>query len=165
MRYTLRQLEVFLAAAHYENITRAAGHLAMSQSAASGALKELEQQFDVQLFDRVGKRLQINELGRALRPEAESLLEQAKAFEQASVDVSTLAKRVERVMLAAFGRRRIVVFSGGALKGAEAVYDEAKAIRDGGGNGSIIGRNTFQRSREDAMAMLERIVRIYQGKE
>ncbi len=83
MRYTLRQLEVFLAAARYENITRAAGHLAMSQSAASGALKELEQQFDVQLFDRAGKRLQINELGRALRPEAESLLEQAKAFEQA----------------------------------------------------------------------------------
>ncbi len=83
MRYTLRQLEVFLAAAHYENITRAAGYLAMSQSAASGALKELEQQFDVQLFDRVGKRLQINELGRALRPQAEALLEQANAFEQA----------------------------------------------------------------------------------
>ncbi len=83
MRYTLRQLEVFLAAAHYENITRAASHLAMSQSAASGALKELEQQFDVQLFDRVGKRLQINELGRAVRPQAEALLEQATAFEQA----------------------------------------------------------------------------------
>ena len=91
--------------------------------------------------------------------------EAAKAYEQAAVDVSTLAKRVERVMLAAFGGRRIVVFSGGALKGADAVYDEARAIRDGGGNGSIIGRNTFQRSREDALAMLERIVRIYQGKE
>lgn len=83
MRYSFRQLEVFLAAAHFENITRAAEQLAMSQSAASGALKELEQQFDVQLFDRVGKRLQINELGRVLRPQAEALLEQAKALEQA----------------------------------------------------------------------------------
>ena len=82
MRYTLRQLDVFLAVAHHENVTRAAEELAMSQSAASGALKDLEQQFDVQLFDRVGKRLQLNELGRLLRPKAESLLEQAKEFEQ-----------------------------------------------------------------------------------
>lgn len=81
MRYTLRQLEVFLAATHYENISRAADSLAMSQSAASSALKDLEQQFDIQLFDRIGKRLQINELGRALRPQAEALLEQAKALE------------------------------------------------------------------------------------
>lgn len=78
MRYTLRQLEVFLATAHFENITRAAQSLAMSQSAASGALKELEQQFGVQLFDRVGKRLQTNDLANLLRPRAESLLEQAR---------------------------------------------------------------------------------------
>lgn len=82
MRYTLRQLEVFLAAAHTENITRAAEFLAMSQSAASSALKDMEQQFSIQLFDRVGKRLQLNELGRALRPQAEALLEQAKVLEQ-----------------------------------------------------------------------------------
>lgn len=83
MHYTLRQLEVFLAAAHTENITRAAEQLSMSQSAASSALKDLEQQFSIQLFDRVGKRLQINELGRALRPQAEALLDQAQALEQA----------------------------------------------------------------------------------
>ncbi len=82
MRYTLRQLEVFLATAHFENVTKAADSLAMSQSAASGALKDMEQQFDVQLFDRVGKRLQVNELGRLLRPKAEALLEQAKELEQ-----------------------------------------------------------------------------------
>ena len=82
MRYTLRQLEVFLATAHFENVTRAAKSLAMSQSAASGALKDLESQFDVQLFDRIGKRLQANELGRLLRPKAEALLEQAKELEQ-----------------------------------------------------------------------------------
>ena len=48
MRYTLRQLEVFLAVAHFENVTKAAESLAMSQSAASGALKDFEQQFDLQ---------------------------------------------------------------------------------------------------------------------
>ena len=82
MRYTLRQLEVFLATAHFENISRAAQSLAMSQSAASGSLKELEQQFDIRLFDRVGKRLQLNELGRALRPRADAVLQQARALEQ-----------------------------------------------------------------------------------
>ena len=82
MRYTLRQLEVFLATAHSENVSRAAASLAMSQSAASGALRELEQQFDVQLFDRIGKRLQLSEFGRQLRPAAEDLLARARAFEQ-----------------------------------------------------------------------------------
>ena len=82
MRYTLRQLEVFLATAHHENISRAASDLAMSQSAASGSLRELEQQFDVQLFDRLGKRLRLSELGRQLRPAAEELLARARALEQ-----------------------------------------------------------------------------------
>jgi len=83
VRYTLRQLEVFLATARHENISRAARDLAMSQSAASGSLKELEGQFGVKLFDRVGKRLQLTELGRQLRPGAETLLAQAQGFEQA----------------------------------------------------------------------------------
>lgn len=83
MKYTLRQLQVFLATARHENVSRAADELAMSQSAASGALKEIEGQFGVQLFDRVGKRLQLSELGRNLRAQAESLLLQAEAFEQA----------------------------------------------------------------------------------
>ncbi|MFP5383307.1 MAG: LysR substrate-binding domain-containing protein [Gammaproteobacteria bacterium] len=83
MRYTLRQLEVFLAAAHTENLTQAASELAMSQSAASGALKELEDRFGTQLFDRIGKRLQLNDFGRAIRPQAESLIAQARELEQA----------------------------------------------------------------------------------
>ncbi len=83
MRYTLRQLEVFLAAAHHENVSRAAESLAMSQSAASSALRDLEGQFDIQLFDRVGKRLQLNELGRIIRPQAQALLEQSRELELA----------------------------------------------------------------------------------
>lgn len=81
MHYTLRQLQVFLAVAHFENVTRAAEHLSMSQSACSGALKDLESQYDVQLFDRVGKRLQTNELGLLLRPKAEALLAMAQELE------------------------------------------------------------------------------------
>lgn len=83
MHYSLRQLQVFLATAHFENISRAAASLAMSQSAASSALAELEHQYDIQLFDRVGKRLQLNALGHALRPRAMALLQQAEALEQA----------------------------------------------------------------------------------
>ncbi len=83
MNYTLRQLQVFLATAHYENITQAAESLHMSQSAASISLKSLEKQYDIQLFDRAGKRLQLNELGRMVRPRAEALLERAKDLETA----------------------------------------------------------------------------------
>jgi DNA-binding transcriptional LysR family regulator len=92
MRYSLRQLEVFLATAHFENVTRAAESLAMSQSAASGSLRDLEDQFDVKLFDRIGKRLQLSELGTQLRPQAEHLLEQAVDFEQALAGNSVLGR-------------------------------------------------------------------------
>jgi class I fructose-bisphosphate aldolase len=95
-------------------------------------------------------------------------LEQAEAkkvYQKQEIDVSSAAARVRHCMQAAFGGRRIVVFSGGAAKGADAVYEDARAIRDGGGNGSIIGRNTFQRSREDAMAMLDKLVEIYKGRD
>lgn len=81
MKFTLRQLEVFLATARYENISRAAQDLAMSQSAASDSLRELEYQFDVQLFDRIGKRLQLNDFGRLLLPRAEELLSRAVELE------------------------------------------------------------------------------------
>lgn len=82
MRYTLRQLEVFLAIAQAGNLTRAANHLNMSQSAASSALKDIESQFDILVFDRIGKRLQLNEQGRQLRPMAEALMAMAEDLEQ-----------------------------------------------------------------------------------
>ena len=59
----------------------------------------------------------------------------------------------------------MIVFSGGAAKGVDAVYQDARDIRDGGGNGSIIGRNAFQRPRAEALEMLDRLVRIYKGEE
>lgn len=92
------------------------------------------------------------------------LPEAKKVYEDKKIDIATQAKRVEHCMQASFNGRRIVVFSGGAAKGADAVYDDARAIRDGGGNGSIIGRNSFQRSRADALEMLQKLVDIYLGK-
>jgi class I fructose-bisphosphate aldolase len=80
-------------------------------------------------------------------------------------DWSTQAKRVAHVKQACFNGRRLVVFSGGAAKGTDAVFQDARDIRDGGGNGSIIGRNTFQRPRDEALAMLDKIVDIYLGKD
>lgn len=85
-------------------------------------------------------------------------------YEDQQIDIATQAARVRHCMDSAFGGRRIMVFSGGAKKGADSVYDDARAIRDGGGNGSIIGRNSFQRSREDALDMLGKLVDIYKGK-
>lgn len=85
MRYSLRQLEVFLACAHFQNVSRAADTLKMSQSAASASLKEFEQQFSVRLFERTGKRLRLNEQGRQLWPRAEELLARAHELERALI--------------------------------------------------------------------------------
>jgi DNA-binding transcriptional LysR family regulator len=82
MRYTLRQLEVFLAVARLGSVSRAARELAMSQSAASGSLADLERQFDVRLFDRAGKRLQLSDLGGSLRARAQAVLDQARDLER-----------------------------------------------------------------------------------
>src|SRR5205814_5042092 len=84
-------------------------------------------------------------------------LEQAaakKVYESTQVPIGTLAERVRHVVQAAFNGRRIVIFSGGAANKDEAVFDEVRAIRDGGGFGSIIGRNSFQRKKPEALKFL-----------
>ena len=90
MRYTLRQLEIFVAIARTGNVSRAAEEVALSQSAASTALAELERQFDCQLFDRNGKLLKLNALGKTLLPVASSLLTQAHEIEQLLAGKSVL---------------------------------------------------------------------------
>ena len=82
-----------------------------------------------------------------------------KAYE--NIDGSTMAARVKHVVQTCFNGRRIVVFSGGESKGLDGLYEEVRGLRDGGANGSIIGRNTFQRPREEALAMLQQIIDIY----
>ena len=76
-------------------------------------------------------------------------------------DFAALEKRVAHVLEAAFAGRRLVVFSGGAAKGIDAVYAEITAIAAGGGHGSIVGRNSFQRPRGEALAMLRQIAAIH----
>jgi fructose-bisphosphate aldolase, class I len=86
-----------------------------------------------------------------------------KVYEKEAVPIGTLAERVRHVVQAAFAGRRIVIFSGGAANKDEAVFDEARAIRDGGGFGSIIGRNSFQRKKPDALKFLATVIGIYAG--
>jgi len=81
MKYSLRQLEIFVTISRTESVSRAAETLSLSQSATSTALSELERQFDLQLFDRVGKSLRINETGRQLLPRAVELLDRAHEIE------------------------------------------------------------------------------------
>ncbi|MCB1703413.1 MAG: LysR family transcriptional regulator [Halioglobus sp.] len=86
MKFTIRQLQIFLAVAKYENISRAAQSLHMSQSAASEALLNLEHSYEVRLFDRVSNKLSLNAIGRTLRKEAENLLAHCESFEQTLQD-------------------------------------------------------------------------------
>ncbi|MBL6664710.1 MAG: class I fructose-bisphosphate aldolase [Rickettsiales bacterium] len=101
-----------------------------------------------------------------VKPPTQALenLENIKVFEKEKISTGSLSKRVEHVMKASFAGRRIVVFSGGGAKDEDAVYNEIREIYKGGANGSIIGRNTFQRPRKEALKMLDKIIDIYQGK-
>ena len=93
-------------------------------------------------------------------------LEQApakKVYEKEKVPLGSLAERVRHVVQAAFSSRRIVIFSGGAADTDEAVFEQVRAIRDGGGFGSIIGRNSFQRKKPDALKFLDTVMGIYAG--
>ncbi|KZD04901.1 class I fructose-bisphosphate aldolase [Oceanibaculum pacificum] len=87
-----------------------------------------------------------------------------KVYESKKIPIGTMTERISHVVQSSFNGRRLVVFSGGEAKDLDGLYNEIREIRDGGGTGSIIGRNTFQRPREDALAMLDTIVKIYQGK-
>ena len=90
MQFTLRQLEVFLAVAKTGNLTKAAHQLKMSQSAASSSLKDLESQFNLLLFDRIGKRLQLNQKGHQLRFRADNLMAQALELEQSLMNADEI---------------------------------------------------------------------------
>jgi class I fructose-bisphosphate aldolase len=87
----------------------------------------------------------------------------AKVYQEHGIPRDTLADRVRHVVQAAFAGRRIVIFSGGAKTDEATVLEEARAIRTGGGFGSIIGRNSFQRPEDEALRLLSRMVEIYAG--
>jgi len=93
-------------------------------------------------------------------------LEQAaakKVYEAEKIPISTPTERIRHVMQSTFDGRRIVIFSGGAKGEDQKIFDEARAIRDGGGFGSIIGRNSFQRQKPQALEFLSTVMKIYSG--
>ena len=95
-----------------------------------------------------------------------AFIEQAeakKAYDAAKVPLEPLSARIQHVMQAAFAGRRIVIFSGGAKETDENLLNTVRGIHDGGGYGSIIGRNSFQRPKPEAIALLTKVIDIYRG--
>ena len=89
--------------------------------------------------------------------------EATKVYEQVNLPRAELAARIRHIMQASFAGRRIIVFSGGAAKDRDGLLEEIRGLRDGGANGSIIGRNTFQRPRDEALDLLSEIIAIYRA--
>jgi fructose-bisphosphate aldolase, class I len=84
-------------------------------------------------------------------------------YEKHGVKLTTLEDRIRHVLQGAFQGRRIVLFSGGPRGDADIILNEAIAIRNAGANGQMIGRNAFQRSRESALELFEKLIRVYRG--
>ncbi len=87
--------------------------------------------------------------------------EAKKVYEEYKIPRATLKERVQHSMQSAFAGRRLVVFSGGAARGTQELLEEVKQIKDGGGSGSIVGRNAFQRDKDSALKLLAEIQSIY----
>ena len=87
-----------------------------------------------------------------------------KVYEAEGIQIATLADRIAHVVQSAFGGRRIVIFSGGAAKGTEGVLEEVRGIAAGGGFGSIMGRNAFQRPRAEAIELLHDVMDVFRAK-
>ena len=98
--------------------------------------------------------------GQRDAPVIEAILHEA---ERRHIPIETLPDRVRHVVQSAFNGKRIVIFSGGPRSEDDAFFAEARAIRDGGGFGSIIGRNSFQRQKSDGLAFLRTVMGIYAG--
>ncbi len=86
-----------------------------------------------------------------------------KVYQEAAVPIKTQAERVRHVVQCTFNGRRIVIFSGGAAEKDQVLLDGIQAIHEGGGFGSIIGRNSFQRPKPEALKLLGQVIDIYQS--
>ncbi len=96
-----------------------------------------------------------------VKPPSKVIFQDAAKKSYENIPIDTLADRVKHVVQAAFNGKRIVIFSGGAAKGTDAVLEEIGEIAKGGGYGSIVGRNAFQRSEADAVKLLHDIMDLY----
>ena len=128
----------------------------------SGLSKEGETAIDVCAYAaQIGVQLGAHIV--KVKPPTEHIeLEAAKkVYEKEKIPIKTLPERVKHVIQSAFNGRRIVIFSGGAAKDKAAVLEEIRGIQAGGGFGSIIGRNSFQRPKKEALDLLKEIMDIY----
>jgi len=95
-----------------------------------------------------------------------AFIEQAEAkkvYDAQKIPLEPLSARIAHVMQAAFASRRIVIFSGGVKETDESLLGTVRGIQAGGGYGSIIGRNSFQRPKPEAIALLGKVIDIYKG--
>jgi class I fructose-bisphosphate aldolase len=130
----------------------------------SGLSKEGETAVDVVAYAaQIAAQMGANIIKVKLPSAKIELAEAQKVYQKYEIPISTLAERVQHVVQSAFDGRRIVIFSGGAATGDEQFFNEARAIRDGGGFGSIIGRNSFQRKKDEALKFLSTVMGIYEG--
>jgi len=98
-----------------------------------------------------------------IKPPTEHIEQDAarKVYEEQKIPIGTLADRAKHVVQSSFGGRRIVIFSGGEAKGNDAVFEEIRGLHAGGAFGSIIGRNSFQRPKAEAISFLQTVMDIY----
>lgn len=87
--------------------------------------------------------------------------EARKMYEKYKIPIATLSERIRHVVQSTFNGKRVVIFSGGEAKGTDAVLEEVRELARGGAFGSIMGRNAFQRPREEGLALLGEVMRIY----
>jgi class I fructose-bisphosphate aldolase len=130
----------------------------------SSISKEGETAIDVVTYAaQIAAQVGANIIKVKLPSERVELKEAQKVYQQYDIPISTLAERVRHVIQTTFDGRRIVIFSGGATVADETFFSEVRAIRDGGGFGSIVGRNSFQRRKPEALKFLDTIMGIYEG--
>ncbi|WP_156025346.1 class I fructose-bisphosphate aldolase [Thermogemmatispora carboxidivorans] len=130
----------------------------------SGLSKDGETAIDVVSYAvHIAAELGANIIKVKLPSEKIEKPEAQKVYQKYEIPIATLADRVRHVVQSAFNGRRIVIFSGGPAAADEQVFEEVRAIRDGGGFGSIIGRNSFQRRKEEALRFLSTVMGIYEG--
>ncbi|MBI3758654.1 MAG: class I fructose-bisphosphate aldolase [Deltaproteobacteria bacterium] len=130
----------------------------------SGISKEGETALDVVAYAaQIASQLGAHIVKVKLPSAKLELAEAKKVYEAQKIPMETLAERVKHVVQSAFDGRRIVIFSGGPKSTNETLIDEVTAIQAGGGYGSIIGRNSFQRPKAEAIALLQKIMDIYAG--
>lgn len=130
----------------------------------SGISKEGETAIDVVTYAaQIAAQLGADVIKVKLPSAKVELAEAQKVYQKYEIPISTQADRVRNVIQSAFDGRRIVIFSGGAATADEKFFEEVRAIRDGGGFGSIIGRNSFQRKKPEALKFLDTVMGIYEG--